>query len=120
MNGALRVLLLALAFLLATYVAGWWAVPLVGAAWGAIAARGSGSRFTAGRAALAAAIAWGAAIAGNAPPTGGVHTLGATAAVVGGALRANGVAFVVVTLLYAAVLAWSSSALVSGILRRVR
>jgi hypothetical protein len=118
-NAAVRVLLLTTAFALATLVAGWWAVPLVGAAWGALAARGAGSRRPAGRAALAAALAWLLLILWSATTLSGGSraSLRALMTAVGGALQANGAVLVAVTLLFAAALAWSAARLVNGVLK---
>ncbi|HEY5219012.1 MAG TPA: hypothetical protein VIJ16_04345 [Gemmatimonadaceae bacterium] len=54
-RAALRLTLLALAFALGTYVAGWWAVPVVGVIWGVINPSG---RRVAIRAGVAAAVGW--------------------------------------------------------------
>jgi hypothetical protein len=118
MNGTMRVLLLAAAFVGATMVGGWLGVPLVGAAWGALAARGTGSRRAAGRAAVSAALAWAAILVASASAMAGGSpaSLGALTSAVGGALQANGVVLVAVTLLFAAALAWSSAAVVGALL----
>ena len=55
MRQLLRVVLLAGACVVATVIAGWWSVPVLGAIWGVIARRERGAGWTA---ALAAGIAW--------------------------------------------------------------
>lgn len=54
-RGLLRLALLALAFALGTYAFGWWAVPAVAFAWGAMS---GAARRVAVRAGVAAAVAW--------------------------------------------------------------
>ena len=56
MMSLLRIVLLSAAFALGTAVFGWWAVPLLGLAWGVIA---RGQRGAAVVAAVAAMLAWG-------------------------------------------------------------
>ncbi|MGD2134847.1 MAG: hypothetical protein PVF27_01755 [Gemmatimonadales bacterium] len=55
MRTALRVAMLALAFALGTWVVGWWAVPVLGLVWGAIASRASHPSRTAG---ASATLGW--------------------------------------------------------------
>jgi hypothetical protein len=97
MRAFIRVALLAAAFALGTWILGWWAVPLLGAAWG-IVQRGR-PRFAA--AFVAAALAWAALLAFDA--LGGA--LGRLSTVLGGIFMLPGVALLAVTLLYAALLA---------------
>lgn len=60
MRGLLRVALLAAAFALGTYAFGWWAVAVVGVAWGVM---NPGMPRVALRAGVAAAVAWGGLLA---------------------------------------------------------
>lgn len=101
MTAALRIALLALAFALATRVAGWWSVPIVAAAWGAMA---RGRAAAAREAALATAAGWALLLAWQA--TRG--PLGALAARLAGVLGVPAPALVLVTLLWGALLAWSA------------
>lgn len=55
MRTALRIALLGLAFALATWVIGWWAVPMLGLVWGWVARRTPRPVVTAG---AAAALGW--------------------------------------------------------------
>ena len=98
MRGLARVLLLALALAVGTWTLGWWAVPVIGAAWGVLQ-RGLPRR---GReAALAAALGWGGLLAVDA--IGGA--LGRVAGVLGGIFPAPGAALIALTLVFAAALA---------------
>ncbi|HEX7977406.1 MAG TPA: hypothetical protein VF461_02290 [Gemmatimonadaceae bacterium] len=88
----------------ATWVAGWWGVPLVAAVVGALlyARRG-----IAGLTALAAVIAWSVLILVD----GASGRFGVLAGLVGGTLQLPAVALLAVTLLFAALLAWSAAVL---------
>jgi hypothetical protein len=102
-------LIAALAIMLAatTMLAGWWTLPVVAALWGAARFR---HRRTALDAGLAAVLAWSALLARQAL-RGPVDAVAAkTAAVMG----LPGPALVLVTLLYAFLLAWSAARLTSS------
>jgi hypothetical protein len=96
-----------------TWSAGWWAVPLVGAAWGWVAAA---DRTLPLQAALAGANAWGALLALQLPG-GGMERVAGT---VGTLLGIGGPALVALTLLYPALLAASAAALVRAVRGAVR
>ena len=87
---------------LLTWVIGWWAVPLVSFAAG-LWWRAEGGR--AGSVALGTTVGWGALLL--------IDTLhprfGALAAALGGIVHVPGFVLVVVTLAFAALLAWSSA-----------
>lgn len=87
----------------ATWIAGWWGVPLVAAVVGVLLCARRG---IAGLVALAAVIAWSLLILVDA--TSG--RFGALARVVGGTLTLPAGALLAVTLLFAALLAWSAAA----------
>lgn len=109
-----RLLLLSAAFLLATVVGGWLAVPVVGAVWGVLART---LRTPARDAALASAIAWTALLLW-AGAHGDVLTLAGQLAPL---FRVPGVVLLLATVLFASGLAWSATTLVStaaGLRRR--
>jgi hypothetical protein len=101
----IRVLTIVAAVLVAsTWVAGWWAVPLVAAIVGAVLYTRRG---IAGLVALAAVIAWSALILVD----GASGRFGALAGAVSGTLHLPAAALLAVTLLFAALLAWSAAVL---------
>jgi hypothetical protein len=100
---ALRVLLLTIAFTIATRVVGWWGVPLTAALWGVLST-GDGAS-----AAIAAGLAWAALLAHDAA----LGPLGTLASDIGGLFHASPVVLIVLTLLYPMLLAWSA-AVVTG------
>jgi hypothetical protein len=104
--------MLALAFALATAVFGWWAVPLLGAVWGGVAASTSRPAVAAG---TAAGLGWILLLALTALQ-GPVWVLAQKA---GGVLALPGWLFAVLTVGFAAALAGSAAAAVSGA-RRAR
>lgn len=104
-----EVSLFALAVAGATWVLGWWSVPMLGAAAG-ISMRGSSSG---ARAALGAAVGWGALLLIDA--AGG--RLGAIAAPLAATMRVPAVVLVLLTLMYPALLAWSGVT-IGRVLRR--
>lgn len=85
-----------------TWFVGWWGVPLVAAVAGALLWRRRG---IAGLVALAAVIAWSVLILVD----GASRRFGVLAGVVGGTLRLPAGALLTVTLLFAALLAWSAA-----------
>lgn len=109
MRTALAFLALVAAFALASWL-GWWGVPAVAALWGGLR---PGIRRPILSAALAAALGWAFwlgvdAIQGH----GALARLGAR---VGDVMHAPFPALVGVTLLFAALLAWSAAALACGL-----
>ena len=108
-----RIAMLALAFALATVALGWWGVPIVGAVWGAI---GRGRRRPAVTAAVAALLGWAGLLLWSAA-RGPLLSL---AAKLGATLMLPGAGLVVVTLLFATLLAWSAAAVVQGVARLAR
>lgn len=105
-RASLRIVLLATAFALGTWILGWWAVPLLGAVWGLM--RRGMPRFAS--AFIAAALAWSALLAFHA--TGG--SMGRLTIVMGGIFSVPGAAMLVITVLFAALLA-GCAAQVAGI-----
>jgi hypothetical protein len=101
----IRFVLLTAVFAMGTAVAGWWAVPLLGAAWGWTAAR---TRRPAMTAAIAAGLAWGSLLlwTASAGPAGKLVTMMGTIADVPGAV------FVVATLVLPVLLAGLSARVV--------
>ena len=96
------ILVLAVAFAAGTLFVGWWSVPVIALVWGWLVGP---ARRPATRAAVAAAIAWMAFLAFDAMrgPAGRLaRTLGAL-------MRLPPVALVVVTVLFAVILAWSAA-----------
>jgi hypothetical protein len=96
-----------------TWFAGWWTVPVIGAAYGAWAAR---ERLTLVTATLAAVLGWGALLAYDAS----AGPLGRLLQVLGTLFGLPGAALVVLTLAYAALLAVSAAALARSLRRLVR
>ena len=110
---ALRVPLLALAFALATFGFGWWAVPLLAALWGILTrAEASGAAVAA---ALGALVAWAAFLLWGAV-RGPVYEL---ASVVTGVMGVPSAALIILTLLFPAALAWSASTVAQAIAARL-
>lgn len=108
-RGLVRVLLLTLAFYIATRLAGWWAVPLTAVVWGWLS-DGDGRS-----AAIAACLAWAALLVRDAifgPFSELADTLGAL-------FHAPAALVVALTLVFPMLLAWSA-AVVSGAVRRSR
>jgi hypothetical protein len=96
------ILVLGAAFALGTFYVGWWAIPIIALAWGWIVGPG---RRPATRAAMGAAIAWMGFLAHDAVrgPAGRlVRTLGAL-------FHLPGVVLLIVTVLFAMVLAWGAA-----------
>lgn len=99
MRFALRVLLLAAAFAIGTWILGWWAIPLLAAIAGVIARRTPRQAMAAG---VAAAVAWGMLLTQGAL-RGSVWSF---ASQVGGAIGVSGVMLIILTLVFPAALAW--------------
>lgn len=102
----LRLMLLGVAFAIATVFVNWWAVPIIGALWGLVAARGSQPVLTAG---VSAGLGWGGLLAIMAfrGPVGAVATK------VGGVMGISGWMLVAGTLAFAALLAASAAGVVA-------
>lgn len=96
-------LLLSLAFAVGTWVGGWWAVPVLGAAWGLVQRR---SLRRAPMAGLSAAAGW-TILLGWQALRGPVGELAET---VGPVLSLSGSQFFLLTLGFAAVSAWAAAA----------
>jgi hypothetical protein len=96
-----------------TWIAGWWGVPLVAAVTGALFWTRRGIT---GLVAFAAVIAWSALILVD----GLGQRFGALAGVVGATLRVPAGALLAVTLLFAALLAWSAATIGAEIGRMTR
>jgi hypothetical protein len=98
----LSVALLILAMLASTWIAGWWGVALVAAAWG--------WRGKAMDAAIAAFVAWAALLAF----AGGSATLLPFARRLGGIFSLPGWGMIVITPVFAGLLAWGAAALLEN------
>ena len=105
MNRRLSFLALVGAFALAARF-GWWAVPVVAALWGAMLPRVSAP---AGTAALAAASAWGVWLLLDWGTD--QNAFASLAGRLGGVMNLPPVVLILITLLLAALLAWSAAAL---------
>lgn len=104
---ALRLLLLCAAFVVATLLLGWWGVALLAVAWGVTARDTRGAGLVAGAAAM---LAWAGLLAWTAlhgPAT-------ALAATLGGIMGAPGFAFIVLSLIFPAALAWAGARASAG------
>ncbi len=108
----IAVLLVALAVAAATWVAGWWGVALVALVCGAV---WYDRRAVASRVTLGAVLGWAALLIVDASGGG----LGRVMGVVGGVLRIPGVALLLLTLAFVALLAWSASTVASEFRRTV-
>ena len=107
----IRIVLLTAAFLMGTWVFGWWAIPAIGLLWGVLARGTSGSAVTA---AVAAVLAWAALLGLDAID----GRFGALLARIAPVFTLPGIALVGVTLLLAALLAWSAAAFAGALVRR--
>ena len=103
MRAIASTLLLAAAFALGTLILGWWAVPLLGAIWGLL--RRGRPRFASAFA--AAALAWAALLAFDAARA--PSAMGRLTEVMGGVFTLPGPVLLVLTLLFAALLAGCAS-----------
>ena len=101
---ALRVLLLTIAFTIATRVVGWWGVPLTAALWGVLST-GDGAP-----AAIAAGLAWAALLVHDAAR----GPLGMLASDIGGLFHTPPAVLIVLTLLYPMLLAWSAAVVIGA------
>ena len=97
------------AFVLATRF-GWWAIPVVAALWGVLRPALDAPAAIAG---LAAASAWALWLLGDWQADHDAMTILSTR--LGGVMKLPPVALILLTLLLAAVLAWSAAALAGGI-----
>jgi len=101
-------LLLSLAFALATWIGGWWAVPVLGGAWGLVQRR---SFMRAPMAGLAGAAGWALLLTWQA--TRG--PVAEVAAAIGPVLSLSGSQFFLLTVGFAAVLGWAATATTGGL-----
>jgi hypothetical protein len=102
MSQLLRLFFLADAFAIATFVLGWWAVPLVAAIYAVISASQRGSAVISG---IAAMIAWAALLA----ITAAQGPVGTLAAELGGVLKLSSLAVYAVTIAFPGLLAVSAA-----------
>lgn len=109
----IRLVLLAVAFAAGTRMFGWWAVPTIAALWGLIARGAPGSAVAA---AMAAVLAWSGLLGFDALS----GRVGALLARIGPLFTLPGVVLIGVTLLLAALLAWSAAATFGGLMPRPR
>jgi len=106
-------LVAALAMVGSTCLAGWWGVPLAAFLIGALSLQRRGIAWLT---ALAAIVAWAALLLFDA--TSG--RFGVLATAIGGVMRVPAAAVIVVTLLFAALLAWSATVVGSELARALR
>lgn len=106
----IRVIVLAIVFAVATYFVGWMCVPAIGGVY-AIAVR---KQSAPGEAALAALLGWGALLARVAM----VPAFTTLLARLGGIFPIPGAGVLVLTLVFAMALAWSSARLVTAVVAR--
>jgi len=112
MKWLIQLIVVSVLMAMLTWFAGWWMVPVIGAAYGAWAAR---ARLTLVTATLSAVLGWGALLAYDAS----AGPLGRLLQVLGTLFRLPGVALVVLTLAYAGLLAVSAAALARSLRRLV-
>ena len=106
----IRVIVLAIVFAVATFVAGWLSIPVIGAVFAIVVRKPSAP----GEAALAALLGWGALLARSAL----VPAFTTLLARLGGIFPIPGVGVVVLALVFAMALAWSSARLVTAVAAR--
>jgi hypothetical protein len=106
-------LISAMTMVATTWFAGWWGVPLAALVLGVM---GRERRGIAWLTSLAAMVAWGALLLLDA--TSG--RFGALATAIGGVMRVPGAVVIVVTLMFAALLAWSAAAIGAEVGRALR
>ena len=111
MRATIRLALLALAFAFATRALGWWAVPIVGAAWTLLE---RGSLRAPWHAALAAALGWGGIFIFAALTS----PLGELTRRVAGIFGQRAAVIYAVTLLFGALLAWGGAGVAVIVPRR--
>ena len=108
-----RLVLLATAFAIATWVLGWWALPIVAAVYAAISAAQRSSAVVSG---IAAMLGWGALLAIDAS-RGPVGTL---AGELGGILRLGPAGIYAVTIAYPGLLAITAAVVARAVTGRAR
>ena len=108
----LRVIILAIVFAVATFVAGWLSVPVLGALFALLVRKPSAP----GEAALAALLGWGALLARAAL----VPAFTTLLARLGGIFPMPGAGVLILALVFAMALAWSSARLVTAVIIRAR
>ncbi len=96
------VILLAVAFAAGTLFVGWWSIPIIALVWGWLAGP---ARRPATRAAIGVALAWVGFLAFDAVR----GPIGRLARTLGETMHLPAIVLVVVTLLFAAILAWSTA-----------
>lgn len=106
-----RLVLLAAAFAIATFVLGWWAVPLVAAIYAAATTAQRGSAVVSG---IAAMLAWGALLA----ITAAQGPVGTLATELGGVLKLKPFAVYAVTLAFPGLLAVSAAVVARAVAPR--
>lgn len=106
-----RLVLLATAFALATFVAGWWAVPLVAAVYAAITTAQRSSALVSG---VAAMLGWGALLA----ITASRGPIGTLAVELGGVLNLRPMGVYAVTLAFPGLLAISAAVVSRALVSR--
>lgn len=110
MKWLMQLVIVSVLFATLTWFAGWWTVPLIGAAYGAWAFN---RRLALVTSMLAAVIGWGALLVYDAA----AGPVGRLLQVLSALFRVPGAALVVLTLAFAALLAVSAAALARGLRR---
>ena len=106
-RGAVKVVLLAEAFAVATFGLGWWSVPIVAALWGLISSSPNRARV----AALCAAGGWATLLLLDIAK-GPVLTMGRQ---LGGVMSIPAFVLYLLTLVFPALLAWSAASLIPSL-----
>ncbi|MEO8194369.1 MAG: hypothetical protein ABI681_11020 [Gemmatimonadales bacterium] len=110
MRAFIRIVLLSEAFAVATFGLGWWAVPIVAAAWALISSTSNAPRL----AAICAAAGWATLLLLDVA-RGPVSAMGEK---LGGVMNLPAAALYLLTLLFPASLAWSAATLIPRIPKR--
>lgn len=105
MKTAVRILALALVFAIGTRAIGWWAVPVIGLAWGIVARRDGWA------AGVGALVAWGALLGRDAL----LGPVGELATTLGAIFHAPAALLVALTLAFPLALAWSAATVGAGL-----
>ena len=104
---ALRLVLLSVAFVIATLLVGWWGVAIVAVVWGVIGREARGAGIVAGTSAL---VAWALLLAWSFAR----GPAGELAATLGGIMGTPASAFIALSLVFPAALAWAGARAAAG------
>ena len=104
----LQILLLSVAFALATLIVGWWAVPLLAAMWGLLTSREKSAELVA---AAAAGLGWSLLLVWTATQ-GPIGELASRAA---GVMGISSLALIAVAIVFSMAIAWSAAAVARAV-----